>query len=398
METATILTKRSLNELHARQLSDGKTNIHNTVELVNILGGIDKILTDQLTNPSLYLSKTQLSQISHIFTTPEKDQKQNKLRLISTIDKQSNSITKRSLKTLFISQKNKFGYSLVKSDNWISALFKETTTANILYILNSKVITIFAAVMAITYLILIMIGVYTTGFTIFKILCTLVLIPYLIFTILSVNKTGLKLIIGSFEFWLKIVYSILYNVAICIEYYVIEKEQWTAYNNIELQIFESICFAIAMTLGLGCISLFDAVKLKSTWKIIFCVVVACIATLWVIGLSVKLYTNAEDTSIIHIGFGIGVSISSITISTIRIICIFAWKQAILICMQYIYGTINRCCILYYNPYVQWIDDDNEDDVQYAIGIDRITSTISIITGDEEILTATPTPTNQIELV
>ena len=62
------------------------------------------------------------------------------------------------------------------------------------------------------------------------------------------------------QFWLKIVYSILYNIAVCVEYYVIEKEQWEIYGNIGLQIIESTCFALVMTLALGCISLFDAVK------------------------------------------------------------------------------------------------------------------------------------------
>ena len=77
-----------------------------------------------------------------------------------------------------------------------------------------------------------------TGFTIFKILClVLVLIPFFVLQLLSVNKTGFRLIIKSFEFWLKIIYSIMYNIALCIDYYVINPDQWP--SNISLQIAES---------------------------------------------------------------------------------------------------------------------------------------------------------------
>eukprot|EP01084_Bolivina_argentea_P195724 335694_1 len=40
------ITQTLLKEIHEEQLSTGDNNEHNTIQIINIIGGIDKILTD----------------------------------------------------------------------------------------------------------------------------------------------------------------------------------------------------------------------------------------------------------------------------------------------------------------------------------------------------------------
>ena len=91
------------------------------------------------------------------------------------------------------------------------------------------------------------------------------------------------------------------NIALCIDYYIINPNPWS----ISLQVTESICWAIVMTLELAYMSLVDAVKIKRIWKSVICAAGATVGTFWLLALSLSLYENGDNT-VVNI-WGIGVS-------------------------------------------------------------------------------------------
>ena len=57
---SSFITKEFLRNYHTQHIQTGHTNEHNTISLVNVLGGIDSILTDYLCNKELTLNEFQL--------------------------------------------------------------------------------------------------------------------------------------------------------------------------------------------------------------------------------------------------------------------------------------------------------------------------------------------------
>eukprot|EP01084_Bolivina_argentea_P118672 210509_1 len=70
------ITKQQLYQLHTEQLSNGQSNDDNTLELINILGGIDNILKHYLSNKDdSNINREQINEIHKIITSKTNDER-----------------------------------------------------------------------------------------------------------------------------------------------------------------------------------------------------------------------------------------------------------------------------------------------------------------------------------
>eukprot|EP01084_Bolivina_argentea_P216031 366955_1 len=83
----TLQTVISLQKLHTQQLLNGQNNNHNLSQLVDILGGIDSILNDYLSEMNnMQLSNDQLAQVGEILNSPPQLNTLTKLKRNTKVD------------------------------------------------------------------------------------------------------------------------------------------------------------------------------------------------------------------------------------------------------------------------------------------------------------------------
>eukprot|EP01084_Bolivina_argentea_P211425 359665_1 len=162
------------------------------------------------------------------------------------------------------------------------------------------------------------------------IIITLLWIPYSILWIISSNIYALKLIIKSFEWWLRIILLPFVSV-------MVYKQSLHSDNvNINTTLlvwkrFVYVLYGLIFILLIINVSLFDAYNIKRLWKILMSTF--CALLLIVISLS-----------------EINVASQSIHVFACIVLAIFIFKQAILTTI-----TKNKCILIQHNPSVMWIN-------------------------------------------
>ena len=245
------LTKLSLNNLHSEQLSDGDNNRYNTLEIVNIFGGIDEILTHYLESNDITLNNNQLQQINQILITPQKyQQKRKAVPVIQIRDNKNNSNLEDCIDQYF---NETFTFDV--NDTYLHSLFHPKHANIIINVLHSNIVNIlFGVVLSIAFVTSLVMD--TDNAWILSI-CTvielcLVLIPFTLFTILSFNRAAFKLVLGSFEFWFKFIYTLIAGVLKC----------WLEPYYGVLYFIHSLLYIIFVVLLIICISSLDAIQLR----------------------------------------------------------------------------------------------------------------------------------------
>eukprot|EP01083_Nonionella_stella_P038414 104517_1 len=342
--TLNKLARSSLSDLLIRNKTFNRHNNDcNILHIVKIIGGIDKILSDYLsqTDPitsHLILNDNQISQIHTLLSLPH----QRPLLPLTKISTSQTNISQSENKSAHI-------YYFDETDTFLGSLLSFHSEQRVLSILHNAILQVLLCVSIIAHVTLGMImhkGEISLVYPIWTIGITGVLwLPYSILWMLSANRQGCTLIIHSFEFWFKLVYAIAYNVTLFWYDFGLHYNRW---RHPEMKILASFCIAICNVLVIVCISMFDAFNINIKWKITLSTL---LAVLYSLNATITQFVDIRmDDSLITISQYNTLSLRSLTVSACRILAIFLWKQAIL---TYARSRSNQCILIKHTPYIVW---------------------------------------------
>eukprot|EP01084_Bolivina_argentea_P272846 464635_1 len=331
------ITGKMCYELHQELLSNGVKNTTKTDDLIAVIGGIDIILSHYLaasmTNKAKHstLNNIQLQQIYEILS------KCNKKLIVKELkEEHTNELIfhfnkdHTYLHLLFGVYANKIIHSFIYNKSFLYPMF---IIANIgfLQFFHGYIPDFFILIPA-----FVMWG---------------IVFPWLILLVLSVNTKAFKMIVKSFDFWIKMLYMLLYTVTrfVYIHYYATNISEGR--RHILWFIYDTIYASVRIIVILIWSSL-DALQLPLYIKIYLGLLISIIYSLNALFISLYAQSNGDD-SIIHLTDSIAISLISYCESSIRIVAIFLWKQTLMSILKR-----NRCILIKYSPFIQWFDSTN----------------------------------------
>eukprot|EP01084_Bolivina_argentea_P268571 456218_1 len=358
----TEITQASVKKILSEQLLHGDSNNYSIQEeIVSVLGGINNILNDYLSesNANFSLNQTQIQNLHQLISTSRQYKQKNKVLLLHKIKKIDESKNEHQTDITEIS--DNWYYELNQKDTYLTMFFgqpKGDKIANILHGKMIKIILILSLIIIVPIMLLYGRVEWISAVVWILWYCTL-LIPYCTFWLLSVNSYAFKLLTSQFEFWLKIVYVFNFQVFRMwsrIEFSV-EKPEYQS-----LFIFREIIAAIAAILATIVMSSFDAININIKWKIILSTMTAVMFSYLAMSVQFKSlqlieYSNNSD---IYLTSNIKFSLRSFEASAGRILAIFFWKQAVL---TFIRSKTNKCTLIKYTPYIIWNSEEENNNIK-----------------------------------
>lgn len=174
----------------------------------------------------------------------------------------------------------------------------------------------------------------------FILLC--VYIIYWLLVILCCNVSVFQMVLLSFDFWIKVLYSVSLAVAEALYQRQFEYEPETQYIQYMYSVIR-LCIVIAVSLIEG---------YRVSWGIKFgmALCMSAIYSYW--ALYYTLYHDGEELSVL-ISSGVSVELLAWIGSAYRIVSLFLWKQALMAA----YTRGEWCICIYLSPYLQWNDGD-----------------------------------------
>ena len=211
------ITKSSLLSIHQQHLDNGHRNANHLSQLVNVLGGIDQILHQYLSNDTIHLTDEQLTNIHQIITmnqpqstptctvtipvcttpVPQVPQRyelgqfpksQTKLNNLS-----SNSETKDDLaiEDIVSDHHTEFYYSFDENETYLHQYFGNEMADELLIIVHNKLMHIAMGLTITIYMGLLLASFQTAYYAIYTIIFAIILwIPFLSLWLLSSNVKG----------------------------------------------------------------------------------------------------------------------------------------------------------------------------------------------------------------
>ena len=374
------VSRSSLLEYHQQQLDNNQNNDDQSSELLDVLGGVDHILHEYLQNNTIQLTDEQLTNI-HQIITPSTDTKIMSQTTTISVPVHNQTITKLPTGVLLTKSQtilnpsnsvvdtleddydksDAFYYVFDENMTYLHKYFGYEWAQKLLSILHHKIMEIMMGLTMALYLVLLVGYFGTILYALYTIICSLLLwIPFCCVWLLSVNIEGRRIVCKSFEFWFKIVYAFGHMITINIINYGYESD---SFEIPYLSMIATSLIGIVIILAIAVMGLFDAVKMNKIWKIIVSGLCAVIAIMWTVLQQMNAYQ--EGDVYMEIGGGVGFSLTSIQISTTRVLAIFLTKQA--------YNTWkrskkNKCVSMKYTPFIKWINskDVNDDKEQQEL--------------------------------
>ena len=304
---------------------------HASQEIIAILGGINKILTDFLTSNDIKLTKDQL------------------IKLQNTLNSHNLIVSDPKSKTENVDQ---LTYTFNINDTYHHYFFGNEIGSKIVHYVYSKIALIaftFVLMLKEIWVFLQYLGNQTLNTSWY--LCilsvnTLIFIYIILFT-LCINKTVFIRSIKHFVFWFKTIITV--EQIIC---YFILKYLMNNHGNDEISYADVISDILVHLSLVLCIMNYSAIdghhvnkRLMITAGIIVSVYHAVTAVLW------SLFANQDEMTIVTIG-PLQISIASLYASALRTLSIFLCKQTILLILKK-----DKCVNIRHSPKIKWVDDD-----------------------------------------
>ena len=192
---------------------------------------------------------------------------------------------------------------------------------------------------------------------------TILWIPYLIFLLLTIEKTALKYLKYSFEAWFKVITAICHFIAIYLDYFILNGNEWIY---LELAFIERILYGLSYVLLIINVSCFDGFNISWKWKLMITSVIAMICLVWSTWTAIL---EKQDSSpkwhyinlqILEITPWFAISLTSYQVSTMRTLSIFLIKQSIYI---FIRRNKQKNQNLRRTPFIIWIKKQSTNNVQ-----------------------------------
>eukprot|EP01084_Bolivina_argentea_P178506 308557_1 len=319
----------------------------NTLQIIEIMGGIQNVLTFFLDNRnSEYLSTSQLSQLHQLISTPSKYEEKNKNILLSNIETNRQLQIKEDVIKEDIYRNS---YTFDVNNTLLHSVFSPLNANKIRNFIYHKIV---ASVLSFIGFIAFVLGMILrvnseiTNIYIITAYC-LVLIPWMILLHLSFNKQAYKLCIKGFEYWIKTGYVII----LCVAMLFLDSSSDNELDNIR-----NVVLLIFLVLLISMIALFDAMQTSKKWKIFISAFVALMClfnTIWWL-----LFAPQDNDYKILISMTESViSMQSLVASCWRILSIFFCKQ-----LFNVWRKNGRAVAISYSPRLIWINGNTKKKV------------------------------------
>eukprot|EP01084_Bolivina_argentea_P259839 438624_1 len=188
----------SIRQIHQQQLKSGVKNDEYEHEIVQILGGIDEILTVWFqSNSDDLITHKQRKQVDSIYNILTKSHKQQPQKTQLLLD--PNNVEDKGLNQNII-------YTFNDQDTILFSLFNTQNASKILKVMQSKSIIAVLFMMYLIFAILLVstnYGLSSDVVYLYGALSYLIWFTYIIFWLLYINKVAMKLILTQFEFLFK---------------------------------------------------------------------------------------------------------------------------------------------------------------------------------------------------
>eukprot|EP01084_Bolivina_argentea_P247251 413686_1 len=361
---------KMIHEMHQHQLKSGIRNNEYEHEIVEILGGIDEILTIFFQfDLNGIITKQQIDNIYEIIgnsNTQQQPQKTTKLSVdINNIeDKGMNQNIRYNFH-----DKDTFLFSLLNSNNYAFTILK---------VIENKIVILFLVMIMFIAVIVFMISGFGHGLSlnalsinvywIYVSIAFIIYFIYIILWLLYTNKLAMKLIITQFEFHFKNFYLIQFLLAnIGMTHLGIYNRLW----------YVEYTYYLLLIVFLFWVMSFDAVNIKRENKLIISCYAAALFSISALEDLRKsffrdqytLYTTATLKISIWKSTHIKMSLIDISYQSAMILSIFMFRQILLLIMY-----PNKCLMIRKKPIVKYenIDDNIVSDAKkYALSFQEI---------------------------
>eukprot|EP01084_Bolivina_argentea_P249624 417975_1 len=330
-------TFERLQEAHDSMLKLGHNNDNISDELIQIMGGIDNILSHYLSNKnSDLLNKSQIQLIHQSLSVNIQQYQSNEPKSESNIPTETDKtytsdgvkFTKQSLFTEIFEPHNTV----------LNHLFGSNIGPKIQQVIYHKIAKTISAVMLLYAILSVFVSIPEPFGTIFAYIGIIYFILWLIPFIMTVNRTALYLISRSFEFWFKIFYAVFLCALKIIAERNRTKDTW----------FDTyILLSIDELLVIALFSITDGLQWSLKSKFIIGVIIAIYYSLC--AFFGEFFWTERDDTIIEISDTISVQLRSMIASAYRVLAIFIWKQTISSVWKK-----RRATIIKYSPYIKWV--------------------------------------------
>eukprot|EP01083_Nonionella_stella_P190938 707054_1 len=234
-----------------------------------------------------------------------------------------------------------FEYVLDVNDTFLHSMCKDSHAATIQRIIDHKLIVIVIVLLWIMWIpMLFIFGGDNIVYSIYLIiLYSVPCIPWLIFKHLLFNKIAFKLCIQTFDYWIKVGYGLVYNIAVLFHFRVnITLDGFT------LATLSAYIELVLMVLFISYVSSFDAVHTSKTKKLVLTVLGSALFS-WNVVYTQFLWDDENDYEIMNL-----ISLQSLLSSSSRILAIFLWKQS-----YKIWNSKGTAVTITESPKIIWID-------------------------------------------
>ena len=309
------------NILHQHQKSSSNHD-HDSQEIIRILGGMNKILTDYLTSNDIGLNREQLIKLQNVLNTN------------NVIIPDPNSKTENDGPLI---------YTFNINDTYHHYLFGDKIASKIIHFAYHKCGVIFIAILIAIWNFWFYVFGPSPGWYKYKLIVFGAAFIQATLSALCVNKTVFIKSIQHFVFWFKTIVSIEQAICYFIWRYIMIKDREATYINVFGDIFGHLTL-ISCVIFFSCI---DGHRSPKKVTIAFGLILSTFLTVQSVFYS--FFFDQEMQSMVIIG-SIKFSVISIYASTLRALSIFLWKQTILMILK---G--DKCVNIRHSPKIRWIE-------------------------------------------
>eukprot|EP01084_Bolivina_argentea_P053581 98362_1 len=247
-----------------------------------------------------------------------------------------------------------FYYEFKIQDTLLHTCLNKEFVDIIIYVVNHKITTTTIVLSLIGFSIVLSYYIMHQASIVYQIysipICILLWIPYCTALLLTVNKAAIKILIKTFEFWLKIYYAIIY----CIFFFAMIPSYYrniANYGPLHI-IADLLVLGFALPIAVTVISSWDGHHKNRCAKITFPAIIAFIFSAY--GFYIQFGSlSTGDTSIITIYKSIQLSGLSIRINAAKVLSIFIWKQTLLS-----YFRSDKAVLIKIHPILEWRESES----------------------------------------
>eukprot|EP01084_Bolivina_argentea_P125782 222808_1 len=342
-----LVTKQELALTHSKMIVNSENNNAHEKEIVKIFGGIDDILKVYLKPENDFLDNKQINELYRLLTISSKYKPKNES------DRNGNIFSAKDDSTL----------TLLVKDTFLNIIFGEEMGMKLNeFILSSIVICtlfIFWFFGQIINIVLPTKPNYILLKNWYWIMFHPIVILWLILSLMSVNRRAANIMAKTFEFYFKMCYAALGNIAFTAYYFVLLKKD--KFHTTE-GIIQTVLGGIVAILLIALISLTDGLQYNKFRKLLIGII-SFIALFWAYWSIVHEYfsfnVDGTDPSLIEISHNIKFSLLRIISGSARIISIFLFKQAFSMYYKMKKEEYNKSVFIKISPNLKWITTSNE---------------------------------------